>query len=212
MKYILVIILVFDVLCLRAQDEKSYMSISPILSHYDRVKSNELYLGDVPYNVCPGIEFLYNYKIGSFCKMGTGLSYQYASVVSHVETSDKFNFGELSIPVLFTLTEKKNRFSVETGIYAGKFLHFSWYRELHSRWEKVNSYPQQVGYKDRNAFADLYLAISIGINKSTHHPALISPFIRYRFAENWMEHYRESSYYGIKFTINLINLKKDEKN
>jgi len=212
MRNILVILLLFDVFFLNAQDKKSYLSIGTILSHYNRVKSEELNLGTIPFNICPGIELLYNYKLEPSFKFETGLSYQYVSLFSHVETSDKFNFGELSLPILFTFTERKNRFSVETGIYAGKFLHFSWERESHSQWLKVNSYSQQIGYKNKNVFADLYLGISCAINKMDNRSILVSPFFRYRFAENWMNHYRESSYYGIKVTISMKKIEEYEKN
>lgn len=211
MKYILVIILLLDNFYLNSQDRSSYISISPMFSHFIPAKVDGSHNGDAPYNVCPGIEFLYNYKFGTSFRLGTGLSYQYASIVSYANGSDKFIFGELSLPVLFTLTEKNNRFSVETGIYAGKFLHFEWYKESHSRWSKVSFYDPRFGYKDQNTFADLYLAVSYGVNKTAPRLAVISPFIKYRISENWMDLYRESVYYGFKFTIDIINFKKDEE-
>lgn len=213
MKYILlVVILLFGVFNLNAQNNKSSLNISLILSHYIPIKSNESQNGDAPYNVCPGIEFLYYYKLGPSCKLGTGFAYQYANMISNAKASDKFTFGELSLPVLFTVMEKKNRLSVETGIYAGKFLHFGWYKMIHSQWVQVSSYDPRFGYKDKNTFADLYLAVSYAINTKDPRTALISPFIKYRIAENWMNLYRESIYYGFKFTINMNKLKRDEKN
>lgn len=212
MKYILIISLLFDFFSLNAQDSNSYLTISPRFSHFVPIKATESQNGDAPYNVSPGIEFLYNYKLGSSFKLGAGLMYQYANMISYANGSDKFIFGELSLPVLFTLTEKNNRFSIETGIYAGKFLHFEWYQESHSLWSKVSSYDPRFGYKDQNIFADLYLGISYGVNKKDPSTALITPFIKYRIAENWMHLYRESIYYGFKFTINMKKLKKDEEN
>ena len=211
MKYVLIIILLFNTFYINAQDSKSYLSVSPTFSHYIPVKATESQNGNAPYNVCPGIELLYNYKFGPSCKLGTGLSYQYANMISNANGSDKFIFGELSLPVLFTLSGKNNRISVETGIYAGKFLHFEWYKKSHSQWVKVTSYDPRFGYKDQNTFADLHLAVSFVINKTDPRRAVISPFIRYRIVENWMNLYRESVYYGFKFTINMNKITKDEK-
>lgn len=211
MKYILVIILLFDILYLNAQDRSLYLSISPMFSHFVPIKVTRSHNGDSPYNVCPGVEFLYNYKLGTSFRLGTGLSYQYANLISYINGSNKFIFGELSLPVLFTLTEKNNRFSIEIGIYAGKFLHFEWYERPYSQWTKVSSYDPRFGYKEQNTFADLYLAVSYGINKRDPQVAVISPFIKYRVTENWMDLYRESVYYGFKFTINMYKLNRDEK-
>jgi hypothetical protein len=209
MKSILAIILLFYIFNLSAQDKKSYLSISPTFSHFIPENDTESRIEAAPYNVCPGIEFLYHYKLGPSLKLGTGLSYQFANIISYASGSDKFIFGELSLPVLFTLSGKNNRFSVETGIYAGKFLHFEWYKESHSQWIKVSSYDPGFGYKEKNTFADLHLAVSFAFNKTDPRAGFISPFIRYRIAENWMNLYRESVYYGFKFTMNLNKLKKE---
>lgn len=211
MRYVLLLILLFDTFILNAQNRKSYLSVSPAFSHYIPVKSAESQNRDTPYNVCPGIEFLYHYQLVPSFSLRTGLSYQYANMISNANGADKFIFGEMSLPVLFTLSGKNNRFSMETGVYTGKFLHFEWYKQSHSRWSKATFYDPRFGYKDQNTFADLYLAISFALNKTDPHTAVISPFIKYRVAENWMNLYRESVYYGFKFTINMYKLKRDEK-
>jgi len=205
MNHFVLIVLFFYCFSAFAQDQKGYVSFSPYFSHYIP-KTSELQLGDVPYNVCPGIELLYNYQLSTSGKLATGLSYQYASIISHANSSDKFVFGELSLPVLLTFTEKNNRLSLVTGIYAGKFLHFEWYKMAHSQWSKATYYDPRFGYKAQNAFADLYLAVSYSINKNDPHHTSISPFVKYRIGENWMDLYRESFYYGFKFTINMYKL------
>lgn len=133
-------------------------------------------------------------------------------MISNADGADKFVFGEISLPVLITLKEKSNRLSVETGFYAGKFLHFEWYKMSHSQWSKAIYYDPRFGYKKQNAFADLYLAVSYAINKNDPRHASVSPFMKYRIGENWMNLYRESIFYGFKFTINMYKLKKEEKN
>lgn len=210
MKHVLVVILLFEVFCLNAQDRRSFPSISPTFSHFIPIKANDFQSEDATYDICPGIEILYNYKLGTSFKLGSGLSYQYVNMISYASGSNKFIVGEISLPVLFTFTEKKNRLSVETGVYAGKFLHFDWYHKSHSQWSKASFYDPRFGYKEQNAFADLYLAVSYVVNKSDLRPAALSPFVKYRVAENWMNLYRESIYYGFKFTISLNRLTKDD--
>lgn len=209
MKYVFVVMLLFCFFCVNAQDRKTYLSVSPTFSHFIPIKAAGSQMENAPYNVSPGIEILYNYKLGSSFKLGTGLSYQYVNMISYANGSDKFIVGEISLPVLFTLTGENNRLSVETGVYAGKFLHFEWYKRSHSRWSKSSSYDPRFGYKEQNTFVDLYLAVSYVINKSNLRPAAISPFVKYRVAENWMKLYRESVYYGFKFTISMNRLIKD---
>lgn len=212
MKYILLILLLFGVFHMNAQDRKTYLSVSPTFSHFIPIKPTALQSGDAQYNVCPGIEFLYHYQFAPSFKLGTGLSYQYANLISYANGADKFIFGEMSLPVLLTFSGNNNRLSVETGIYAGKFLHFEWYKQSHSRWTKASSYDPRFGYKEQNNFADLYLAVSLAMNKTDRHAAVLSPFIKYRVAENWMNQYRESVNYGFKFTVSFYTLKKDVKN
>jgi hypothetical protein len=121
MKYIVFIILFFYLISSNAQDQKAYLSLSPQFSHYIPVENNNYSQNeDVTYNISPGIELLYNYPLGQNSKLATGLSYTYASLISNANGADKFIFGEISLPFIFTLTEKNNRLSVETGIYAGK--------------------------------------------------------------------------------------------
>jgi hypothetical protein len=52
--------MLFGIFNSNAQEMKSYLSICPVFSHYIPVKPNESQNGDAPYNVSPGIEFLYN--------------------------------------------------------------------------------------------------------------------------------------------------------
>lgn len=211
MKYVFVVMLLFCFFCVNAQYRKTYLGFSPTFSHFIPIKATDSQMEDAPYNISPGIEILYNYKLGSSFKLGTGLSYQYVNMISYANGSDKFIVGEISLPVLFTLTGENNRLSVETGVYAGKFLHFEWYKRSHSQWSKASSYDPRFGYKEQNTFADLYLAVSYLINKKDVPPAVLCPFVKYRVADNWMNLYRESVYYGFKFTISLNRLTKDDK-
>ena len=130
-------------------------------------------------------------------------------VRSHIESDDRFTFGELSLPILielFPLKERENFISTTMGIYIGQFLYFSWDEQMHGKWNAV-SYKDNKNYSEKNIFVDSYFDISIKLNTNNKSQIVISPFIQFRFIENWMEHYRTSTYYGIKFKINLKNKK-----
>lgn len=189
---------------LYAQEQRSAWSISTLLSHYNREKENELNLGNVGYNINPGLEVLYGYPLKNSFFLSTGISYQYVDLVSHIETSDRFRFGELSIPVLLTINDKSGCFSFTTGVYSGRFLHFSWDKELHDQWVPVNA-KEREHYSDNNFFMDAYMDLAYSNSKwfKDGNIVKIAPFVRYRFKENWMDYYRTSAYYGIKFCINF---------
>ncbi|MDP3915824.1 MAG: hypothetical protein Q8R96_19020 [Bacteroidota bacterium] len=196
---------------LHAQDQRSTWGISTLLSHYDREKENELNLGDVGYNINPGLEVLYGYQLRNSFFLSTGISYQYVDLVSHLETYDRFQVGELSIPVLLTVKDESGFFSFSTGFYSGRFLHFSWDKRLHSQWIPVNP-KEREQYSDKSFFMDAYLDFAYSNSRwfKDGNVIRIAPFVRFRFKENWMDYYRTSIYYGIKLGIDL-NFKLKEK-
>ena len=189
---------------LHAQEQKmrGAWSINAIMSHYEPQKANDSYSQKIGYNVNPGIEVLYGFPMDSFIFLSTGISCQYLSIESHREGADKFVLGELSIPLLFTAIERSGHFSFTTGFYSGQFLHFSWYHDQYHQWELVNL-KDEKRYSDKSFFMDGYL--DFGYSNSSwftnDHVIKIVPFMRYRFSENWMEYYRTSVYYGIKFSL-----------
>ena len=201
-KLLFLTLICFVQLHAQEQQKRSAWSINALLSHYDRQKENELNLGNIGYNVNPGLEVLYGFPLDNSSFLNTGISYQYVDIESHRETSDKFVVGELSIPVLFTAYEKSGYFSFSTGIYTGQFLHFSWYKNLHSQWEPVNTKDRDK-YSDKSFFMDGYLDFAYSNSSWFKNDQVIkiAPFIRYRFLDNWMEYYRTSVYYGIKFSL-----------
>lgn len=199
MKKVMLIILAFVCLMqVQAQESKSTWSVNAILAHYERITDNELFPGDIGYNINPGLEVLYNHHLQNSLSFSTGVAYQFVYLLSHVETSDRFQVGELSISVLITLKGKSSPWSVSTGIYGGQFLHLNWDKNLHSRWVTVNPKEREY-YSDKDFFMDAYLDLAY-----SYKGLRIAPFIRYRFKDNWMEHYRIPVYYGIKFGFNSL--------
>lgn len=204
LKYKLLII--FALICatkLYSQECKSMWKLNVLLSHYERQKKNELTLGDLGYKIVPGLEILYSYTIKYPFLVSTGFSYQYVDLISYIETSDKFQVGEFSIPLLLTVDQSRS-WSFSTGVYSGKFLHLSWNQKLHGNWTSINP-KERVGYSENSFFMDAYFDI---IYSNSHwlkskNGIKIAPFVRYRFKENWMENYRTSFYYGIKLGIDF---------
>ncbi|MDP2889438.1 MAG: hypothetical protein Q8P34_10830 [Bacteroidota bacterium] len=189
---------------LHAQDQKSAWSLNILLSHYDRETENELILGDVGYKINPGLEVLYSYPLKSQFYLSTGASYQYVDLISHIETSDRFQVGELSIPVLLTVQNKSGALSFSTGVYSGRFLHFSWDKNLYGKWTSVNPQEREK-YSERNFFMDAYFDFAYSNSRwfKNGNVVKIAPFFRVRFKENWMEYYRTSVFYGLKLGIDF---------
>lgn len=196
---------------LHAQEQRSVWGINTMLSHYDREKENELNLGDVGYKINPGLEVLYGFPLRTPFFLSTGISYQYVDLISHIETSDRFQIGELSVPVLLTVNNRSGLLSFSSGIYSGRFLHFSWDKNLDSQWIPVNP-KEREKYSDRNFFMDAYFDFAYSNSRwfKDGNVIRIAPFVRFRFKENWMDYYRTSIYYGIKLGIDL-NFKLKEK-
>lgn len=188
------------------QEQTNTWSINLLLARYDGIKSDVNDPGDVLYNINPGMEVLYGHKLSEIYFLHSGISYQYVRLES---TAYKFRVGELSIPVLLSMSAKPG-LSVATGIYAGKFLHFAWDRSSHNEWIPVNPKDQEH-YSDKNFFMDAYLGLSYSGKKWSRNGNAfrMEPFIRYRFKENWMDHYRTSIYYGIKLGVDLNFLEND---
>lgn len=198
---------IFSTMCvvqLYAQENKSTWNINVLLAHYDRVKANELNLGNVGFNINPGLEALYKYQLRNSIFLSSGISYQYVNLISHIETSDRFQVGELSIPILLTINDKSGFFSFSSGIYSGRFLHSSWDKNLDNQWVPVNT-KERVHYSKKSSFMDIYVDFAYSNSGwfNNNNVVKIAPFVRFRFKENWMEYYRTSVYYGIKFGINF---------
>lgn len=202
-KLLLILVLVFATK-LYAQEHKSTWKVNVLLSHYDREKENELTLGNIGYKINPGLEVLYSYPLMTRFHLSTGLSYQYVDLISYIETSDRFELGELSIPLLLTVNNKSGAWSLSSGIYSGQFLHFAWNKNLHGNWVSVNPQKQE-NYSKQNFFMDAYFDVAYSNSSwlKNGNAVKIAPFVRFRFKENWMDHYRTSAYYGFKLGIDL---------
>jgi hypothetical protein len=202
-KILLIFVLIFASK-LYAQEQKSAWKLNILMSHYDREKENELNLGDNGYKINPGLEVLYCYPLKTRFHLSTGLSYQYVDLISHIEASDRFELGELSIPLLMTVNNKSGYWSFSTGVYSGRFLHFSWDQNLHGNWVSVTP-DERESYLKQNFFMDAYFDFAYSNSSwlKNGNAVKIAPFVRFRFKENWMDHYRTSVYYGIKLGVDL---------
>ena len=181
------------------KESKGNFSINFTLSHYHRITENELNLGDASFNLTPGIELLYNYPLRRNTVISSGIMYQYADLESHVETTDRFKTGELNIPLLFTF-RNNSKLSFQVGTYFGMFLHFDWDYYINSSWED-RRYRDNKYYRDKNLYIDSFFAFNLKVLQARLH---ISPFVKYRIKENWMDHYRSSTMVGIKVGTPIV--------
>lgn len=204
-------ILIFNTVL--AQQSKSNLVISGTLAHYLRSGGTSHIKGFYKYPVDPGLELLYQYRLGNGSFLSSGLTYQRGRIANYKETEDRFRFGEISIPILFKhdliRSGKKNLFST-LGVSFGKMLHLDWERPTSSdEWfDVLGKYEEH--YSEKNTFTDLLFDLGISFPASAKNTIAISPYVKYRVKDNWMGYYRDRQYYGIKISYQF-NLKRNEK-
>jgi hypothetical protein len=156
----------------------------------------------------PGIGLIYYKGIDQSIGIESGVNYQYVNVISDLDAIDKFVYGEISFSAglkvnLFYIKNKP--FSISSGLNGGKFLHFKWLVPddygWHSAFLKIR--PK---YSNKNYFTDLYLNLNYTPDYKKSN-MVITPFIKYRFIDNWINYYIERFHYGIKIGLKL-KLKK----
>ena len=185
-------------------EKKSGWVTNFTLSHFHRVTKNELHLGSAGFNISPGLELLYNYQVLNNFSLSSGIFYQYVDFMSHIETTDRFKIGEFNVPFIISVNNN-SPFSFQMGTYFGKFIHFNWTHSIHGQWiEYPKGYDDQF-YSSKNGFIDLYFGFSYSIILNNGRNFSFTPFVKHRFKENWMDHYRKSTHFGFKL---LIYMKK----
>ncbi len=195
----------------QAQEVKSDIGFNLTLAHYTGTSEDMYYhpKGYYTYSIDPGIEILYRYKLSNSISVGTGASYQTGRIPAYL---DRFKLGEISIPLLFrviTNPEGESKFFLSSAIYAGKILHISADNFGRVDWHKMGmNYIQ--GYSPNSFFVDLSLNAGVSFKADGKNEFSISPVVKIRVKDNWMENYRESIYYGIIFSYQL-NLKRNQK-
>ncbi len=185
-----------------SQEKKGFWSLSFNLSHYSGLEMGGIRQDHFKYKISPGLEILYSHDINQNTQVKSGFSLQHIIMQPLGGLNRKGEIGEFSIPLLLTtplISGTKSSLLFSAGIYQGKFLYSKWSQEVHHMWQSLN--PEYIDdYSDKNFFMDGYIGLVYFDKKRNAH---ITPFIHYKFIENWMKHYRKSTYYGIKFGVNL---------
>lgn len=195
----------------QAQEVKSDIGFNLTFAHYTGTSEDMYYhpKGYYTYSIDPGIEILYRYKLSNSISVGTGASYQTGRIPAYL---NRFKFGEISAPLLFriiTNPEGKSKFFLSAAIYGGKILYISADNFGRVDWHKLEMKYIQ-GYSPNSFFVDLSLNAGVSFKADGENEFSISPIVKFRVKDNWMENYRESIYYGIIFSYQL-NLKRNQK-
>jgi hypothetical protein len=195
----------------KAQEVKSDIGFNLTLAHFTGTSKELDYppKGYYTYPINPGIEILYRYKLTNWISVGTGACYQTGQIPAYL---NRFKFDEFSIPLLFrfvTNPASKSNVFLSTAIYAGKILYVSADNYGKIDWHKLElKYIQ--GYSPNSFFVDLSLYAGISSKALNQSKFSVSPVVKFRVKENWMENYRKSMYYGIIISYQL-NLKRPQK-
>lgn len=196
-----------------AQQGKSDLVVSGTLAHFIRSGEMSRMKDFYKYPVDPGVEVLYQYRLGNNSFLSSGLTYQRGRIANYKQTEDRFRFGEISIPVLFKqnlIRSGKKIIYSTVGVSYGKMLHFDWERSTsQGEWSNVlGKYEEH--YSEKNNVTDLLFDLGISFPACAKNTIAIAPYVKYRVKDNWMGYYRDKLYYGLKISYQL-NLKRNEK-
>lgn len=195
----------------KAQEVKGDIGFNLTFAHYTGTSEDMYYhpKGYYAYAIDPGIEILYRYKLTNSISVGTGANYQSGRIPAFL---NRFKFGEISIPFLFRIVtnpESESKYFMSTAIYVGKILHFSADNYGKVDWHRLET-NYIWGYSPNSFFVDLSLNVGVSLNDKNQNEFSVSPVVKFRVKDNWMENYRKSIYYGIMFSYQL-NLKRHQK-
>lgn len=205
LKIIILLLLLFEINSLSSQEKKNSFKISGIAAHYI---GNETY-GKVDYHpgyysfpIDIGIEVNYFRHLPFSINIGTGLSYQKGRVASHVSGFRRFQFYEISIPLLlqkgYSLNQKSYLFFT-TGVYFGRMnLQGVQSPTSGGTWKEFGILEHLEGYSDDNHFLDISLDAGYSCKLKKWSEISFSPFLKYRINTIWLNTHQERLHYGVK--------------
>jgi hypothetical protein len=204
--FILVILfLILSSSSISAQEKKSLVEISGMFAHYSD-NSRNINTNSYPSSfITPGIEIQYIHLLDSCFWVSSGVGYQYVSLVSDRDEIDKFQFGEISLFLGFELrlfNTKGNSISLSSGINGGKFIDFRWTVPSKTGWHEA-LLQNMSRYSEDNYFSDIYFSLNYQPFVNNRNNLVLSPFIKYRIRDNWINYYIEKIHYGIKLSYTI---------
>lgn len=195
-----------------AQNSIDNIKISVSFAHYFNVEERQLintYPGYYESSFDPGFELMYNFNIKERFYFGTGLNYQNGRNASYINALRRFNFSELSIPLIFSLgitPNKKNGILMSVGFYGGKIIQIKSQSPTHGGDWGGDITENVENYSDDNTFLDLYSDIGYFHKIFKKDIFSITPFLNYRLNTTWLNYHQQRIHVGIKLNY-LFNLK-----
>lgn len=181
-----------------------------MMTHFERNGENAHDPGTYKYPFDPGVELLYQFSFSPKFSLSTGINYQKGRISTYALTDDRFRYNEINFPFLFRtnfISGENYSFFISTGLFFGEMITFEGERQVcGSKWIEIpkNEYESLIKYYNQdNFFTDIILNAGFSYRINTKNEFAVSPFIKYRIADNWMGHYRKSYYYGIQLSYQL---------
>jgi hypothetical protein len=213
------ILLVFIIITSNSysQNRNDNLKISISVAHYSNVEERELvnsFPGYYENSFDPGFELLYNFNIVKRLYLGTGINYQIGRNASYIYALRRFNFSELSIPLVFSFSINPNKRSgilMSGGTYLGKIVKIKTQSPSSGgEWIEGDITKYVENYSDDNTFLDLYTDIGYFHKIFDNDIISITPFMNYRLNTTWLNYHQKNTHIGIKinYLFNLKTLKK----
>ncbi|MDP2888295.1 MAG: hypothetical protein Q8P34_04910 [Bacteroidota bacterium] len=208
-KQIVVVFMFLVSLCctinLDAQEKKNSITVSGIIAHFinnEKYQLNGPEPGYYESKIDPGLEILVLRSLTKNTKIGTGFNIQKVRVASYMSGLRRFDFYELSIPVIFQTgftVGEKNRCFFTTGIYGGKTI-LQKYASPNSSgtWRDYKDFSQLENYSDDVYFIDAYFDTGYSRSFANLGDISLAPFVKYRLNSTWLNYHQDKVHYGIK--------------
>lgn len=209
MKIFILIVIIISGIPLRAQETKNSVVLSGVLAHYEQIskyRSAKVVPGYYQYPVDPGIEVLYLRYLNKNTSLGTGFCYQKGRISDFIKNPDRFNFAEVSIPLLLSRHfkfEESNGLLITTGLYGGKtILHKAEFIDNGNAWHENRDFNIEW-YSEDVFFLDIYFGAGYAYSFSQNRIISIMPFIKYRANTVWLNDFQEKFHYGVKLSYSI---------
>lgn len=210
MKKIIIFLLLILPIISFTQVKKNKISISGILTHYINIEEEKLYGGfDGYYNyvIVPGTECLYSRLVQNSLEISIGINYQIGKVASYISEPTRFQFHEISLPILFRINKnvrEKGSWHLSTGSYIGKTLGIT--AEVpgkYDKWTELDNYRDLEGYSNDKTFIDIYFDTGYSVKLKYNKLISFSPYLKHRINTTWLNAHQKKFQYGVKLSYSF---------
>jgi hypothetical protein len=205
---LLVFLVLTTTLC--GQEKKNTITVSGIAAHFINNEKYDLIGPEPGYyksKVDPGVEIIFLRSLAKNIKIGTGFNFQNGRVASYMSGLRRFDFYELSIPVIlqkgFALNEK-NRYFFTTGLYGGKTVIQKYASPTSSgTWVEYKEYSHLENYSDDVYFIDIYFDAGYSRSFAKLGDISLAPFVKYRANTTWLNYHQKRPHWGVKLSYSF---------